>query len=124
MPDYIDAQDQDVSIKITYKDEGINPMVLTYYTYKNIGGIFRTEEHYVTISRKGTDKWETAEINLYGVGVNNQGDLGMDFVLRPTASSMKIRNIEVTLIGEDVPEEDVPAENVLEEDVLADTIEE
>lgn len=98
MPDYIDAQNQDVSIKITYKDEGINPIILTYYTYKNIGGIFRTEEHYVEIPRKGTGKWETTEIKLYGIGVDNQGDLGMDFILRPSASSMKIRSIEVTKI--------------------------
>ncbi len=124
MPDYIDAPNQDVSIKITYKDEGINPMVLTYYTFKNIGGINRPEEHYVEIPRNNTDKWVTTEIKLYGIGVDNQGDLGMDFVLRPTASSMKIRSVEVTRIGGDEVREGLTGNKIYTQaDVDADTIE-
>ena len=97
-PDYIDEKGVDVEISITYKDDSINPMKLTYYTYKNIGGIFRTEEFYHEIPRTGTGKWMTKTFTLYDIDVDNMGDLGMDFVLTPAASDMKIRSVEVKKI--------------------------
>ena len=72
------------------------------------------------IERRDTDKWVTKEIKLYGIGVNNQGDLGMDFVLRPVASSAKIRSVEVTKIGGDEVREGLTGNKIYtQEDVDA-----
>ena len=99
MPDYIDEENLDVTVSVTYKDDAKNPIKLTYYTFKTIGGINRPEKHYYEIERTGTDKWKTIDIKLEDVGVDNMGDLGMDFVLTPVASDMKIRSVEVTKTG-------------------------
>ncbi len=97
-PDYIDESGIDVTVSITYKDESINPIKLTYYTFKNVGGRNRSMEFDYEIPRENTGKWKTIDITLENIGVDNQGDLGMDFILTPIASDMKIRGVEVKKI--------------------------
>ncbi len=93
--DVMYEESSDVTISVTFKNNSNNPLKLTYYIWRNIGGINYNHEMETFIERNSSGTWETKEIKLEGIMTDNMGILGSDFKLSGVGSGALIRSVDV-----------------------------
>ena len=86
---------EDVEIFVTFKDDNINPVKITYYVWRTINGVNYCFEMTENIPREGTGKWVTKSVKIDGMSTDNMGILGSDFKLSGVGSGANIRSVSV-----------------------------
>lgn len=99
----IEADNTPATIKIVYKDDGKNPIILKYYTWYTGGHLSRNflAEHEYTIQRKGTGKVMAKTIKLDDICLGNMQILRSDFRIASEGGSATILSVDVSVSGKE-----------------------
>lgn len=94
----IKEKNADITLKITYLDSGVQPIVLNYTSAEiSKKDLANRENKSVTIKRGGTDEWKTAEIRIDKANVANAGKFMTDFTLCGVLSEVCVSDIELII---------------------------
>lgn len=88
---------RDVTLRITYMDNGRQPLDIHYTSsVKSEAELAKREDANVSILRTGTGAWKTAEVTLKDMNLANAGKFKSDlYITGNLYSNVKIKNVEV-----------------------------
>lgn len=88
---------QEVTLRITYMDNGRQPIKIYYTSYvQTSADLANRENKYIELPRTNTDQWRTEEITLKDMNLSNAGKFKTDFYVSGSIySNVKVKNIEV-----------------------------
>ena len=109
-PDYLEEEQTDVEIEITYLDNTYFPIKLDYFEWENISTYAKREKNHPDyyyegigklhprveyIQRTNTGKWKTVKLTIHNINLENMFQLGADFKLSGLQSKAFIRDVFV-----------------------------